>query len=81
MAVEPCGAHAAGFDIALVVSRADASGGEGVLVASPVKQAALDLGLPVTDQIDDVLDVGADLGSSWPTGASSGRTCSMRWPW
>ncbi len=31
-------------------------------MASPVKAAALELGLPVTDQIDDVLDVGADLG-------------------
>ena len=64
MAVEPLRAlHAAGFEIALVVSRADAKRGRGgALVASPVKQAALDLGLPVTDQIDDVLDVGADLG-------------------
>jgi len=64
MAVEPLQAlHAAGFDIALVVSRADAKRGRGsALIASPVKQAALDLGLAVTDQIDDVLDVGADLG-------------------
>ncbi len=64
MAVEPLRAlHAAGFEIALVVSRADAKRGRGgALVASPVKQAAVELGLPVTDQVDDVLDVGADLG-------------------
>ncbi|MGZ4717251.1 MAG: methionyl-tRNA formyltransferase [Acidimicrobiales bacterium] len=64
MAVEPLRAlHAAGFEIALVVSRADAKRGRGgALVASPVKQAAVELGLPVTDRIDDVLDVGADLG-------------------
>src|SRR6478609_10300108 len=64
MAIEPLQAlHAAGFEIPLVVSRADAKRGRGgALVASPVKQAALDLGLPVTDRIDDALDVGADLG-------------------
>ena len=27
-----------------------------------MKAAALELGLPVTDRVDDVLDVGADLG-------------------
>jgi len=64
MAIEPLQAlHAAGFEIALVVSRADAKRGRGgALVASPVKQAALDLGLPVTDRVDDALEVGADLG-------------------
>lgn len=64
MAVAPLRAlHAAGFEIALVVSRADAKRGRGgALVASPVKQAALELGLPVTDRVDDVLEVGADLG-------------------
>ncbi len=31
-------------------------------MASPVKAAALELGLPVTDRIDDVLDVDAELG-------------------
>ena len=28
---------------------------------SPVKAAALELGLAVTDQVDDVLDAGAEL--------------------
>ena len=55
----------AGHDVALVVSQPDKRRGRGGrLVASPVKQAALDLGLPVTDRVDDVLadGVGADLG-------------------
>ncbi|MEJ5255700.1 MAG: methionyl-tRNA formyltransferase [Acidimicrobiales bacterium] len=55
--------HAAGFEIALVVSRADkrrrrSSGPE----PSPVKAAALELGLPVTDQLEVAGQVGADLG-------------------
>ena len=53
----------AGFEVALVVSRADARRGRGGRTTpSPVKAAALDLGLPVSDAIDDVLTVGADLG-------------------
>lgn len=32
------------------------------MMPSPVKQAAVDLGIPVTSRVDDVLDVGADLG-------------------
>ena len=53
----------AGFDVALVVSAADKRRGRGgALVPSPVKAAALELGLPVTDRVDDVLAVGADLG-------------------
>jgi methionyl-tRNA formyltransferase len=55
----------AGHDVALVVSQPDKRRGRGGrLVASPVKQAALDLGLPVTGRVDDVLaeGVGADLG-------------------
>jgi methionyl-tRNA formyltransferase len=55
--------HAAGYDIPLVVSRADTRRGRGsAVVASPVKAAALELGIPVSDRVDDVLDVGADLG-------------------
>ena len=55
--------HAAGYEIPLVVSRADTRRGRGgAVVASPVKAAALELGIPVTDRVDDVLDVGADLG-------------------
>lgn len=53
----------AGFEVALVVSRSDARRGRGGASApSPVKVAALDLGLPVTDRVEDVLGVGADLG-------------------
>src|SRR5262245_54326200 len=64
MAVPPLRAlHDHGYDIALVVSRADKRRGRGAaLVPSPVKQAALDLGLPVTATVEDALDVGADLG-------------------
>jgi methionyl-tRNA formyltransferase len=54
---------AAGFDVVLVVSRPDRRRGRGgALTPSPVKAAALELGLPVTDRLDDVLDVDADLG-------------------
>lgn len=56
----------AGHDVALVVSQPDKRRGRGGrLVAAPVKRAALDLGIPVTDRIDDLLDEvdrGADLG-------------------
>jgi methionyl-tRNA formyltransferase len=55
----------AGHDVALVVSRADAKRGRGgALQPSPVKAAALALGLPVTDVVDDVLalDPPAELG-------------------
>jgi methionyl-tRNA formyltransferase len=54
---------AAGFDVALVVSQPDRRRGRGGATSpSPVKAAALELGLPVTDQVDDVRTVGADLG-------------------
>ena len=64
LAVPPLHAlHEARFDIALVVSRADKRRTRGSsLTPSPVKAAALELGLPVTDQVDDVLAVDADLG-------------------
>jgi methionyl-tRNA formyltransferase len=53
----------AGHDVVLVVSQPDKRRGRGgKLVPSPVKQAALDLGLPVSDKVDDALDVDADLG-------------------
>jgi len=53
----------AGFEIALVVSRPDRRRGRGGASSpSPVKAAADDLGLPVTDELDDVVGVGADLG-------------------
>lgn len=53
----------AGHDVALVVSRADKRRGRGSdLVPSPVKAAALELGLPVTSSLDDVASSGAELG-------------------
>lgn len=55
--------HAAGFEIPLVISQPDKRRGRGSsLVPSPVKAAATDLGLAVSDRPSDVLDVGADLG-------------------
>ena len=52
----------AGFDVPLVVSRADAKRGRGgALQPSPVKAAAVERGLTVTDQVDDALEVGADV--------------------
>jgi methionyl-tRNA formyltransferase len=64
LAVPPLRAlHEAGFEIPLVVSRADKRRTRGsALAPSPVKAAALELGLAVTDQVDDVLSVDADLG-------------------
>lgn len=53
---------AAGHEVVLVVSRADTRRGRGTQVMpSPVKSAALDLGLAVSDRLDDVLDSGAEL--------------------
>jgi methionyl-tRNA formyltransferase len=50
--------HGAGHEIALVVSAADKRRGRGsALVPSPVKAAALELGLPVTDRVDDILEL------------------------
>ena len=55
--------HGAGFEIAVVVTRPDARRGRGVVMTpSPVKDAAERLGLPVSHSVDDVLEVGADLG-------------------
>jgi methionyl-tRNA formyltransferase len=54
---------AAGFDIALVVTRVDKRRGRGSrVIASPVKAAALELGIAVSHAVDDVVDAGADLG-------------------
>jgi methionyl-tRNA formyltransferase len=53
----------AGFEVALVVSRPDKRRGRGAaLVPSPVKAAATELGVPVTDQVADVVAAGVDLG-------------------
>ncbi len=64
VAVPPLRAlHEAGFEISLVVSAADKRRGRGSkLSPSPVKAAAIELGLPVTESIDDILDIEADLG-------------------
>jgi methionyl-tRNA formyltransferase len=48
----------AGHQVTLAVSAADKRRGRGsALLPSPVKAAALDLGVPVTDRIDDLLDL------------------------
>jgi len=53
----------AGHDVALVVSQPDRKRGRGgALVPSPVKAAAARLGLPTSDQVDDAIDVDAELG-------------------
>ncbi len=54
---------AAGFDIGLVVTRSDKRRGRrGTLEPSPVKACAVELGIPVSHEVDDVLGVDADLG-------------------
>jgi methionyl-tRNA formyltransferase len=48
----------AGHDVALVVTAADKRRGRGAaLMPTPVKAAALELGLPVTDRIEDLLEL------------------------
>ena len=54
---------AAGHEVVLVVSQPDKRRGRGgALLPSPVKAAAVELGLPVTERVDDLLDAGAELG-------------------
>lgn len=64
MAVPPLRALVeAGHEILLVVTGADARRGRrGSSTPSPVKLAATELGLPVSEHIDDITGVGADLG-------------------
>jgi len=53
----------AGHEVALVVSQPDRRRGRGgALSPSPVRRAALDLGLDTTDDLDAVAGVGAELG-------------------
>jgi len=53
----------AGFDIPIVVSRPDRRRGRGsTTMPSPVKAAAVELGLTVTDDVDALLGVPVDLG-------------------
>ena len=64
MAVAPLQTLVAdGHEVALVVSQPDRRRGRGGhLVPSPVKAAATELGIPVTERVDDVVRVGAELG-------------------
>jgi methionyl-tRNA formyltransferase len=67
MAVPPLRALVeAGHEVALVVTRADKRRGRGgATTPSPVKAAAVELGLPVTHQVDDAIaaaEGGAELG-------------------
>ena len=64
MSVPPLRAlHAAGFPIVLVVTNPDRRRGRGsATTPSPVKAAALELGLAVTHDVDDVIGSGAALG-------------------
>ncbi|MDP9071991.1 MAG: methionyl-tRNA formyltransferase [Actinomycetota bacterium] len=49
--------------MAVVVSQPDRRRGRGgALVPSPVKAAALEAGIPVTERVDDVVDAGVELG-------------------
>ena len=54
---------AEGHDVALVVTQPDRRRGRGGgLLPTPVKAAAIEAGLPVSDRVDDVLEVDAELG-------------------
>lgn len=63
MAVPPLRAlRAAGHDIALCVTRPDRRRGRGTAVTpSPVKQAAAELGIPVSHAMDDIVAAGVEL--------------------
>ena len=53
----------AGHEVVLVITQPDRKRGRGsAMVASPVKQAALELGLNVSHKMADALDVEADIG-------------------
>lgn len=55
--------HAAGFEIPLVISQPDKRRGRGSsLSPSPVKAAALELGLEVSDRTADAAEIDSDLG-------------------
>ena len=67
MAVPPLQAlHAAGHEIVLVVTRVDKKRGRGgALSPSPVKAAAIELGLPVSHDPDDVIRPSSVTVQSW----------------
>jgi methionyl-tRNA formyltransferase len=53
----------AGHDVVIAVTEPDKRRGRGSATsATPVKRTATELGIPVTEHVDDVLEVGADLG-------------------
>lgn len=55
--------HDAGHDVALVVTPPDRRRGRGsALMPTPVKQCALELGIPVTSRVADVVDANVELG-------------------
>jgi methionyl-tRNA formyltransferase len=64
VAVAPLRAlHAAGHDVAIAVTQPDRRRGRGGATSpSPVKAAALELDIPVTDRVDDVIEAGVELG-------------------
>jgi methionyl-tRNA formyltransferase len=64
VAVAPLRAlHAAGHDVAIAVTQPDRRRGRGGATSpSPVKAAALELDIPVTDRVDEVIDAGVELG-------------------
>jgi methionyl-tRNA formyltransferase len=64
MAVAPLRAlHAAGHDVVLVVTQPDKRRGRGGGTSpSPVKAVAIELGIPVSHAVDDVITAGAELG-------------------
>ena len=82
MAVPPLRALVAGgWDVAAVVTRADARRGRGSgLSPSPVKAAAEELGLPVVHRVEEVLDLDADLGVVVAYGALVRRPVLERLP-
>ena len=53
----------AGHEVAIAVTQPDKKRGRGgQLLPSPVKQAASELGIPVTSTVDDILDTGVERG-------------------
>ena len=82
MAVPPLRALVdGGWDVAAVVTRADARRGRGSgLSPSPVKAAAEELGLPVVHRVEEVLDLDADLGVVVAYGALVRRPVLERLP-
>jgi methionyl-tRNA formyltransferase len=55
--------HDAGHDVALVVTAPDRRRGRGsALVPTPVKQCALELGIPESSRVADVIDANVEIG-------------------